>query len=263
MFPCLPKSKQPAIKGGFHAATTNPATIQRYWRIADRNIGIPTGEGAGFWVLDIDGDAGEESLLLLERKHGPLPPTREVTTGNGRHVWFHCAAPLASSAGRIGSGLDVRADRAYIVCPPSVHPSGRVYSWRIPAAPLAASAGMAGPPCPRQAGADHHRAGGGEHQVTEHRSAVLTAALRSTAEVAALAAVLPGSRNHALNLASFRLFQLVAGGELDGEAVAERLVDACHRNSLIADDGLASVLATIRSGRRAGLQCPRKRRGAT
>ena len=48
------------------------------------------------------------------------------------------------------------------------------------------------------------------------------------AEVAALAAVAPGSRNHALNLASFRLFQFVAGGELDGDAVAERLVDACH-----------------------------------
>ncbi len=102
-FPCLPRSKQPAIKGGFHAATTNPATIQRYWRIADRNIGIPTGEAAGFWVLDVDGEAGEASLLLLEREHGPLPPTREVTTGNGRHVWFHCAAPIPSSAGRIGT----------------------------------------------------------------------------------------------------------------------------------------------------------------
>ena len=80
------------------------------------------------------------------------------------------------------------------------------------------------------------------------------------AEVAALAAVAPGSRNHALNLASFRLFQLVAGGELDGNVVADHLLAACHCNSLIADDGLASVLATIRSGRRAGLQCPRKRR---
>ena len=59
------------------------------------------------------------------------------------------------------------------------------------------------------------------------------------AEVAALAAVAPGSRNHALNLASFRLFQLVAGGELDGNVVAHRLLDACHRNGLIADDGLA------------------------
>ena len=137
VFPCLPRSKQPAIKGGFHAATTNPATIERYWRIADRNIGIPTGEGAGFWVLDIDGDAGEATLAILEQEHGPLPPTREVTTGNGRHVWFHCAAPIPSSAGRIGTGLDARADRAYIVAPPSVHPSGRVYAWRIPTAPLA------------------------------------------------------------------------------------------------------------------------------
>ena len=28
VFPCLPSSKQPAVKGGFHAATTNPETDQ-------------------------------------------------------------------------------------------------------------------------------------------------------------------------------------------------------------------------------------------
>ena len=43
----------------------------------------------------------------------------------------------------------------------------------------------------------------------------------------------------------------------------DRLVDACHRNGLVKDDGLRSVVATIRSGRRAGLQYPRSRSGAS
>jgi hypothetical protein len=81
-------------------------------------------------------------------------------------------------------------------------------------------------------------------------------------ECAALADASPGGRNHALNRASYRLFQLVAGGELDRHDVVDRLVGACHRNGLVHDDGLPSVIATIRSGARAGLQHPRTRSGA-
>ena len=33
VLPVVPRGKQPAIKGGFHAATTNPATVDRYWRL--------------------------------------------------------------------------------------------------------------------------------------------------------------------------------------------------------------------------------------
>ena len=60
VFPCVAKS--PAVARGFHSASTNPATIRRLWRQADRNIGIPAGSPSGFWVLDIDGDIGEASL---------------------------------------------------------------------------------------------------------------------------------------------------------------------------------------------------------
>ena len=77
-----------------------------------------------------------------------------------------------------------------------------------------------------------------------------------------LAAVAPGSRNNALNRAAFALFQLVAGGELERDEVIEHLIDACHRNGLVQDDGLPSVLATIHSGARAGMQHPRSRGAA-
>jgi hypothetical protein len=90
-----------------------------------------------------------------------------------------------------------------------------------------------------------------------HAGAYGHAALR--AEIATLAATPAGSRNHALNRSAFCLFQLVAAGELTEAEVLEGLERACIINGLIRDDGLAGVRATIRSGRRAGLQHPRSR----
>ena len=66
VFPCMPRGKMPAVARGFRAATTNPATIRRYWTDPERNIGIPTGMPSGLWVLDIDGVEGEASLSALE-----------------------------------------------------------------------------------------------------------------------------------------------------------------------------------------------------
>ena len=83
VFPCLPRGKTPAVARGFHAATTNPATIRRYWTDPDRNIGIPTGMPSGVWVLDIDGPEGEASLRALEMKHGAIPKTRIVDHCSG------------------------------------------------------------------------------------------------------------------------------------------------------------------------------------
>jgi hypothetical protein len=70
-----------------------------------------------------------------------------------------------------------------------------------------------------------------------------------------------GGRNHALNRASFRLHQLVAGGELDGSEVRNRLFAAATSNGLMDDpqDGPLSVQKTIASGARAGLLYPRRR----
>ena len=50
VFPCVPRGKTPAIARGFHSATTNPATIRRFWTDPDRNVAIPT--GASSQLLD-------------------------------------------------------------------------------------------------------------------------------------------------------------------------------------------------------------------
>src|SRR5262249_45803035 len=70
-------------------------------------------------------------------------------------------------------------------------------------------------------------------------------------------------RNNALNTAAFNLFQLVAGGELDETAdqVGERLFAAAEACGLVAEDGAASVRATIESGAKAGRAQPRRANG--
>ena len=130
VFPCLPRGKTPAVARGFHAATTNPATIRRYWTDPDRNIGIPTGMPSGVWVLDIDGPEGEASLRALEMKQGAILKTRVSITSRGSHLWFACHELIPLSAGRIGPGIDVRGDGGYVIAPPSIHESGHCYAWR-------------------------------------------------------------------------------------------------------------------------------------
>ena len=80
----------------------------------------------------------------------------------------------------------------------------------------------------------------------------------ASGEIEALANTAPGSRNHALNRASFALYQLVAGGVLDGAEVQQRLLGAAHANGLMAE-GPRAVMVTIASGARAGMQHPRSR----
>jgi hypothetical protein len=266
VFPCVPRGKEPACPRGFRDATTNPATIRRWWRARpDYNVAIATGIASFVWVFDIDGDIGATAVARLEAAHGPLPDTLTSVTSNGCHLWFCYTGPIPCSADdRIGRGLDVRGDGGYVIAPPSVHPDGPVYRWTnnrlLALAPewLVALTRRRPPPKPTiseraQDIIRRRRAGAPD--------AYCQAALEQ--EIAALARALPGTRNAALNRASFNLYQLVAGGELDGAEVRARLEAAATANGLMDDpeDGPHKVRRTIASGRRAGLQHPRNRWG--
>lgn len=136
VFPCKPRKKTPLTTHGFKDASAHPDKIAFWWgNWPDANIGLPTGEKAGFWVLDIDVDkGGEESLRALEEQYGALPQSLEVITGSGgRHIYFKWPedAGIANSAGGLGTGLDVRGSGGYAIAPPSVHPCGGRYEWSV------------------------------------------------------------------------------------------------------------------------------------
>ena len=124
VFPLRPRGKTPLTPNGFKDATTDPIQINRWWeKWPDANIGIAT--GSGLIVLDVDGEKGRESLAKLS----DLPATLQVSTGKGEHYYFRAGSPVRSNQGKLGDGLDIRAEGGYVVAPPSVHPSGHVYSW--------------------------------------------------------------------------------------------------------------------------------------
>lgn len=109
-----------------------------YTRQPDANVGIVTGSVSGIVVLDVDaGHGGDESLQSLERRHGTLQPTvTAITGGGGRHFYFrHPGGRIQNRVG-VHPGIDLRGDGGYVVAPPSLHPSGKHYTWAESRSPL-------------------------------------------------------------------------------------------------------------------------------
>lgn len=130
VFPCDPRTKRPRTGQGFKNATTDPLKVRAWFQQApDSMIGMPTGALSGLVVLDVDGDAGFESLRSLEHQHGPLPRTTSVKTPrDGEHFYFtHPKIDVRCSAGVIATALDIRGDGGYVIVPPSRTLDGRGY----------------------------------------------------------------------------------------------------------------------------------------
>ena len=138
IFPCQRCGKEPACSRGVHDATCDLDRIRSWWgQCNDLNIGLACGKPSNLFVIDIDGAEGEATLHKLEGMHGPLLPTREVITGRdgGRHVYYRLGKhKVRNSASKLGAGLDVRGTGGYVLLPPSIHPSGRPYSWSVDSA---------------------------------------------------------------------------------------------------------------------------------
>jgi hypothetical protein len=231
VFPLKYAAKEPEARSrGFYDATTNPATIRRWFGGKfKRNLGARTGQASGVWVLDED-ELG--ALAALAEKHGPLPATRESSTGRGRHLWFKTTPlpiPSRQGKGRIWPGTDIKAEGGYVVAPPSIHPDGPVYRWvndaPIVEAPswLLALARKSKPTEPTEPTPRSNAA----RPSSGRPGAYAAAALER--EIAILANTPKGGRNHQANASSFSLHQLVAGGELKGDDVTDALIKACEK----------------------------------
>lgn len=132
---CSSVGKHPRTMNGLKNATTDEAIINQWWTMwPDANVGIVAGEASGLVILDVDSRyGGDDSLEELMDTYGPLPQTAEALTGGGgRHILFrHPGTSIRNSAGRLGPGLDIRADGGYVVAPPSLHASGKNYIWEV------------------------------------------------------------------------------------------------------------------------------------
>ncbi|MHB0876766.1 MAG: phage/plasmid primase, P4 family [Anaerolineae bacterium] len=130
VFPCTVRGKEPLTPHGFRDATTDEATIRAWWeRWPQANIGIALG-ASGLAVVDVDlhKEDGFQTLnQLLNERGEPLPASPRCRTGGGgHHVYFTAKGQRTR---KLGPGLELRSEGAYVIAPPSVHPDGPTYLW--------------------------------------------------------------------------------------------------------------------------------------
>lgn len=140
VFPLAVWGKRPIIPKteggtGVHDATTDPTQVRQWWQQwPNANVGIACG-ASGLVVLDLDADKGGlETWASLKTQYGIEDDTIiSLTGGGGQHLFFVSpnGAKIRNSVGKLGPGIDVRADGGYIVAPPSMHSNGRAYCWEV------------------------------------------------------------------------------------------------------------------------------------
>lgn len=138
-------AKHPRLKDWQKIGHAEPARVARWWeKYPGSNVGLAMGGQARLVALDVDGAAGRASLALLEAKYSALPRTLTSRSGRedgGEHRLFVVPpsldlAAIKNRASKLAPGLDVRAEGGQIVVSPSIHLSGRPYTW-IDESPIA------------------------------------------------------------------------------------------------------------------------------
>jgi hypothetical protein len=118
VLPCL-ADKSPSTKNGHLDASNDPDEIRQIFVTHPWvNIGVRTGDVAGFDVLDIDPKNGGDFWYNLNRDRIPLTRVHKTQSG-GMHIFFRHRPGLRSSAGKVAPGVDIRADGAYVIWWPS------------------------------------------------------------------------------------------------------------------------------------------------
>jgi hypothetical protein len=140
VIPIAPGEKYPAgIEAWQTIATSNTDTVKQWFTTTykDWGVGICTGRAGArqVFVLDIDEhdpqQSGSDTLADLEQEHGKLPDTVTVLTPTGgRHLYFTTPIAIRNDAGkRLGPGLDIRGDGGQVLAPPTLHPTGKPYTF--------------------------------------------------------------------------------------------------------------------------------------
>jgi len=234
------KNKRAILNDWPHVASEDVEVIDKWWvQYPNASIGVACGPGSGIWVLDVDLPNGFENLKKLEKNHGNLPDTLKQQTGSGgiQYFWKWNGTPIRNSSSKIAPNIDVRGDGGYVVIPPSTHPSGNQYKW-INKSEIVVAPKWLSELAEKKPGRPNGNSYG---QIALNN------------ELAKLGQSVVGQRNDTLNQSAFSLGQLVAGGELDYNAVFSALLGVALSIGLKEPE----TKRTIESGMRAGALEPR------
>jgi hypothetical protein len=103
--------------------------IKRWWnKWPEANIGIVTGIISGLAVIDIDTEEGKKTIEEFIPDSSIMPIVN--TPSGGQHYYFKCSDKNLSCNSRTVPGCDLRANRGYIIVPPSSNGKGKYYAWQ-------------------------------------------------------------------------------------------------------------------------------------
>lgn len=125
LFPVKP-NKAPVTAHGFKEATTDLATLERWFDTThSRGMGVHPGR-SGYVVVDIDvkdGAEGEEQWSDIGVEFdGP----EVLTPSGGRHLWYRKPEGLTFDNRSLDDSIDIRGDNGYVILPESFN-----YHWDL------------------------------------------------------------------------------------------------------------------------------------
>ena len=119
---CGSPAKHPRTAHGLTDASTDEATIRRWWEMwPEANVGIRLPDQ--YVVVDVD---TEEVTSALDGRE--LPTTATAKTGRGWQFLYHTDQPVPPAVGVV-EHVDLRGPGSYVVAPPSRHVNGATYVW--------------------------------------------------------------------------------------------------------------------------------------
>ncbi len=132
VFPANPNNKRPLITGWPDRASNKPDEIkQLFARWQNAMVAVPTGVTNGITVVDIDVREDKDGFQTIEElglQRLSIYPAVQTPSG-GVHIYISTGKDYyQSSAGRLGPGIDIRADSGYIIGAGSVSKKGP-YDW--------------------------------------------------------------------------------------------------------------------------------------
>ncbi|MEZ5184293.1 MAG: bifunctional DNA primase/polymerase [Candidatus Nanopelagicales bacterium] len=277
ILPVLPNGKRPATRSGVDSATGDLDRISAWWEKGPTcNVGIRTGSGLVAIDLDInDAVSGFSEIDAYAYSVGADPGWTETytvaTPSGGAHMYFQTSEDLGNRVGML-PGVDVRGTGGYVLAPYSringsrylpeaqyeetvaIGPDGfehlEDFEPQIAPAPEWLVDLIARP----KPAADRRTFPEVE---IRNASTYLEAVLLGERHRLMLAK--PGERNHALNVAAYRLGKHVAAGRIEYDQAESWLIATAH-HSLSEDEGDRGPLteqeihATVRSGLDAGVR---------
>lgn len=260
VFPCQPHDKKPALPWQSFSKQRATEKLVTQWANDRRalNAAVATGAVSGVIVLDTDSAEAEAEV----QRRG-VPPTPTVETAKGRHRYFkHPSFAVSNSAGKIGTGIDVRGDGGYVVAAGSVHPTGVIYDWLDGLSPddlpfadppgwLLAAIRAPTTPAPVAVSAPLRM---GNHSAYAER------ALDN--ELAALRRAQQGGRNNTLNRCAFNLGQLVGADVLSESEVSAHLLATALAIGLDEKEARATIASGLEDGKASPRRIPERRQDA-